>query len=89
MKFMVTHMLPPDTTEEEAGEIQELTQRRGEVHGLLSFMNLSQGFAFCIYDAPDEDALVEWLRHMDLSYDDILPVEYEGAGGQLHKATAA
>lgn len=83
MKLMVVHTMEPNSPFKEAAAVQRETQKDPAIRGLQSFLNLTEGKAVCIYDAPDRKALAEWLRQKKIPFDSICPIEYEGKGSQL------
>jgi hypothetical protein len=81
-KFMCSHTLPAgELTREQVCEIADVAQHDPLVRGYRSFLNLSEGRAFCIFEANDRQAIVSWFEKMNLPYDDITPVELEGDRG--------
>lgn len=72
-------------TLEEAKQIAVATQGDPNVKGYRAFLNLSEGKAVCIWEAPDEKALVERLHRIELPFDSIIRVEVEGEGALLQQ----
>ena len=89
-KFMCTHTLPPgQMTREQVDQIAAESQKDPTVKGYRSFLNLSQGKAVCIWEAPNERAVAAWFDKMDVPYDSILSVELEGYQGKVTELTPA
>jgi hypothetical protein len=83
-KYLCTHTFAPGQfTREQVQEIATASQNDPTVRGERSFLNLSDGKAVCIWEAPNEQALATWFSKMKLPYDAILPVEIEGYRGKL------
>lgn len=83
-RFMCLHTLPPNAmTREQVEEIAKASQNDPVVHGIRSFINLSEGKACCVWDSPDKQALATWFDRMKLPYDAIIPVELEGEHGTI------
>ncbi len=88
MRFMCTHSVPPNTFSiEQLRQFARAAQNDPQVRGLRSFSNLSQGRIVCIMEAPDLQALGNWFRKMDLPFDFINPVEFEGEAGNIIEMT--
>jgi len=86
MRFMCTHSVPPGSiTRDQVKHMAKAAQTDPVVHGYRSFINLSLGKAVCVIDAPDKLALSAWFRKMELPFDSITPLEYEGEGGMIHE----
>jgi hypothetical protein len=83
-KYLCYHTFGPgQITCEQAKEISEASQKDPTVKGERSFLNLSEGKAVCIWEAPNEQALARWFDKMKVPYEAILPVELEGYRGKL------
>ena len=80
MRFVVSHPLPPGTTRQEVEQMKHRMATAPGVTGYRSFLNLSEGRGFCVFDAPSEERLRNWLAEQELPYDSILTVELEGDG---------
>lgn len=84
LKFMVIHAMQPGSmTREQAIELDQTAQEESSIKGYRSFVNLSEGKAFCIYEAPDRQALTDWLESRKIPYESVTEVEYEGQRGIL------
>ena len=83
-RFIVIHPPKPGgMTLEEAKQIAVATQEDPNVKGCRAFLNLSEGKAVCIWEAPEAKALVEQLPQIELPFDSIICVEVEGEGALL------
>ena len=89
MRFMVLHTLEPGVGYDDCEQYQQLTQSDAQVKGVRSFINMTEGKAVCIYDAPDEEALAKWLLSVGLAFDVILQVEAEGDRQELRDMTVS
>ena len=86
MRFMCSHTVPPHALNvDQLRQVSTAAQNDPKVRGYRSFFNLSAGKIFCVIEAPDENTLVDWFKKMNLSYDMILPVEYEGDRGTIYE----
>ena len=89
MRFMCTHSLPPGAiTPEQLKQLAQAAQSDSQVRGYRSFCNLSQGKAVCVIDAPDKQTLAAWFKKMQMPFDAITPLEYEGDLGTIHEVAA-
>ncbi len=88
VKYMCLHTFGPgQITRDQVEEIAAASQKDPTVKGERSFLNLTEGKAICIWEAPDEQALAGWFDRMKVPYDAILPVEIEGYQGKLTELT--
>ena len=86
MRFICTHTLPPHAvTCDQAKEIAKASQNDPKVRGYRSFMNLSEGKVICIMEAKDEKAITDWFKEMNLPYDSVIALEYEGDRGTIRE----
>lgn len=86
-KFMCTHTVPPGKmTREQVNQFARAAQDDPQVRGYRSFMNLSQGKIVCVMEAPSEQLVSAWFKKMELPYDSIAPVEFEGDRGTITEA---
>ena len=83
MRYLVVHPLPVGMTREDVINIQKSAQTDKDIRGYRSFLNLSEGKGFCVFDAPSKERLSEWLRKQDLAFDYITEVELEGEYGRI------
>jgi hypothetical protein len=51
-----------------------------------SFLNLAEGKAFCVMEAPGKEELAAWFTKMQMPCDWISPVELEGGQGVISAA---
>ncbi len=82
MRFMIVHPLKPGTTREDIEQMQRASQTDPQIKGYRSFLNLSEGKGFCVFDAPSQQRLVSWLEEHSLPYESITEVELEGEYGR-------
>jgi hypothetical protein len=83
-KFMCAHTFPSGAfTEEQIRGLAEAAQHDPAVRGYRCFFNLSEGRVFCILEAHDREAVTNWFKKMNIPYDDVVPVEYEGERGTV------
>ncbi len=86
MRYMCTHSLPPGgVNPDQLKQMAQAGQNDPTIRGYRSFVNLSQGKAVCVVDAPDKLTLSAWFRKMELPFDSITPVEYEGDLGSINE----
>ncbi len=83
-KFMCSHTLQPGKfTADQVRELQQATQKDPTVKGYRSFINLVEGKAMCVLEAPNKEALSSWFKKMEMPFDSIVQVELEGERGTL------
>lgn len=83
-RFMCTHTIPPGQfTSDQIQEIAKAAQEDPTVKGYRSFANLAEGKAVCVMEAPDKDSLAEWFTKMEMPFDTITQVEFEGERGNI------
>ena len=83
-KYFCTHTLPAGAfTLDQLCQVAEASQHDPNVKGYRSFFNLTEGKAWCVLEAPDQEALAGWFQNMNIPYDSIVPVEYEGECGKI------
>ena len=88
-RFMCTHTVPPNSiTRQQVEQISEASQQDPQIHGQHSYLNLTEGKAMCIFEAPSREAMARWFEKMNLPYDDITQVELEGDKGTVTDAGA-
>lgn len=83
MRYLVIHSVPAGLSIEDIRKGMESSQTDPDVHGIHSYMNLSLGKAVCVLEAVSREKLVEFLRRVNLPFDEILEVEVEGSHGHL------
>ena len=85
-KFMSNHSLPAGAMNRgQVCQFAEAAQKDPQVKGYRSFINLSEGKAFCILEAKDKKAVAAWFDKMGLPYDSITQVELEGDRGVVQE----
>lgn len=82
MRYLVTHPLPPGITRDGLEKMVKSLPVDPDIRGYRSFLNLSEGKGFCVFDAPDRTKLASWLTKNKLEYESIIEVELEGYRGE-------
>lgn len=83
-KFLCIHTLPPGAiTREQLDQFSQAAQQDPAVRGYRSFANLSEGKVVCILEALEKEAVAGWFQKMEMSYDSITPLEWEGDRGSI------
>jgi hypothetical protein len=86
-KFMSSHTLPAGALQrEQVNQMAQAAQNDPVVKPYRSFLNLAEGKAFCVMEAPSKDALAAWFKKMQMPCDHISPVELEGERGVVKDA---
>lgn len=86
-KFMCTHTLPPKQfTRDQFCQVSEASQQDPIVKGLHSYANLTEGKVYCVWQAPQREAIAAWFKKMNVPYDSIIQLELEGQGGAVTNA---
>lgn len=86
-KFMSTHTFPPGAfSREQVCQLAEAAQNDPTVRGYRSFVNLSEGKALCILEAPNKEAIAAWFDKMGMPYEGVTQVELEGERGNIQNA---
>jgi hypothetical protein len=86
MRFMCTHSLPPHAvTPEQITQVSQAAQSDPKVRGYRSFFNLSEGHIVCIMEANSEKDVTDWFKKMNLPWDNVVPLEYEGDRGSIRE----
>jgi hypothetical protein len=86
-KFMCTHTIPPGKfSAEQLRQMGQASQQDPAVKGYRSFVNLAEGKAVCVMEAPSKDALAAWFTKMGMPFDTITKVELEGDRGNIQAA---
>ena len=84
LKLMTVHTLPPGGfTREQLDQLAQAAQQDPTVQGYRSFVNLSEGRALCIFEAPSPEAVAAWFQKVGMPYDSITRVELEGDRGVI------
>jgi hypothetical protein len=68
---------------EDVRRVQAAVVSDSDVHGIHSYMNLSEGKAACIFEATSREKLEAFFRRNKLPFDSIVPIELQGDHGQL------
>ena len=86
-KYMSSHSVPSGAlTRGQIDQIAQAAQQDPVVKPYRSFLNLSEGKIMCIMEAPDEVALADWFKKMQMPCDSITAVEFEGDCGVVSAA---
>ncbi|HHT9126818.1 MAG TPA: DUF4242 domain-containing protein [Candidatus Brocadiia bacterium] len=86
-KFISEHTFPPGGfTREQVNQFAQASQQDPVVRGYRSFVNLSEGKAFCILEAANKEAVAAWFQKMGMPYGSITQLELEGERGVIKKA---
>lgn len=81
-RFMSAHTLPAGKMKrEQIDQMAQAAQHDSTVRPYRSFLNLAEGKAICIMEAPNKEALASWFAKMNMPCDYITPVELEGEQG--------
>jgi hypothetical protein len=62
-------------------QVADAAQHDFDVRGYRSFVNLTEGKICCVLEADDRDKIVSWFGKMNIPYDSITQVEWEGERG--------
>jgi hypothetical protein len=81
-KFMCTHTVKGFTRDQYC-QVAVASQQDPSVKGLQSFANLTEGKIYCVWQAPQREAIAAWFQKMNVPYDSITQIELEGAGGTV------
>ena len=84
-KYMCTHTMK-GVTRDQLSQVAAASQQDPIVKGLQSFANLTEGKIFCVWQAPNPEAIAAWFKKMNVPYDSITQVEVEGVGGTVKAA---
>lgn len=86
-KFMCTHTLAPKQfTRDQYCQVAAASQQDPTVKGLHSYANLTEGKIYCVWQAPQREAIAAWFKKMNVPYDSIIQLELEGVGGTVKNA---
>ena len=86
-KFMCVHTVPPGAfTADQIKQFAQAAQNDPTVKGYRSFVNLAEGKAICVMEAPSKDAAAAWFTKMGMPFDSITKVELEGERGNIQPA---
>ena len=86
-KFICTHTFPGGKFT--AAQLQQLghaAQQDPVIKGYRSFINLAEGKAVCIMEAPHRQALADWFAKVGMPVDAITRLEFEGDRGNIQAA---
>jgi hypothetical protein len=87
-QFLCIHTFGPGSiSREQIQQFSQIAQQAQDVHGMHSYLNLSEGKAVCIFEADSKAQLERFFGKMGMPFDTICPVEVEGERGILHDVT--
>ena len=84
-KFMCTHTVK-GITREQYSQVAAASQQDSTVKGLESYANLTEGKIYCVWQAPQREAIAAWFQKMNVPYDSITQIELEGTNGTVRTA---
>jgi hypothetical protein len=84
-KFLCTHTMK-GVTRDQFSQVVAASQEDPTVKGLQSFANLTEGKIYCVWQAPQPEAITAWFKKMNVPYDSITKIEVEAAGGTVKAA---
>jgi Nickel responsive protein SCO4226-like len=84
-KFVCTHTMK-GITRDQFSQVAAAAQQDPTVKGIQSFANLTEGKIYCVWQAPNPEAVTAWFKKMNVPYDSITKVEVEAAGGAIQTA---
>ena len=84
-KFMCTHTVK-GFTREQYSQVAAASQQDSTVKGLESYANLTEGKIYCVWQAPQREAIAAWFQKMNVPYDSITQIELEGTNGTVRTA---
>ena len=84
-KFMCTHTVK-GFTREQYSQVAAASQQDSTVKGLESYANLTEGKIYCVWQAPQREAIAAWFQKMNVPFDGITQIELEGTGGTVRTA---
>jgi hypothetical protein len=87
-KYFVCHSFPKgELTHEQICQVSEASQHEDHIRGYRSFFNLSEGKVWCVLEADSPKALADWFKKMNVPFDSIDFVEFEGEYGTITDLT--
>ena len=82
---MCTHTVK-GFTREQYSQVAAASQQDSTVKGLESYANLTEGKIYCVWQAPEREAIAAWFQKMNVPFDSITQIELEGANGTIRTA---
>jgi hypothetical protein len=83
-KFISCHTLPAGALKrEQVDQMANAAQNDPLVRPYRSFLNLADGKAVCVMEAPDRETLASWFKKMQMPCDYITSLELEGERGTV------
>lgn len=83
-KFICTHTMQ-GVTRDQFCQVAAAAQQDPNVKGLQSFANLTEGKIYCVWQAPQKEAIAAWFQKMSVPYDSITQIEVEATGGVVQQ----
>jgi hypothetical protein len=84
---MSCHTMPAGALKrEQVDQLATAAQADPVVKPYRSFLNLAEGKACCVMEAPSKEALAAWFGKMQMPCDYIMPVELESERGAVKEA---
>jgi hypothetical protein len=81
-KYMCTHSIK-GVTRDQYCQVAAASQQDPTVKGLQSFANLTEGKIYCVWEAPQGEAVAAWFKKMNGPFDSIVRIELEAVGGTV------
>ena len=86
-KFMSSHQLKPGGfSREQICQVGQAAQHDPDIKPYRSFLNLSEGRAFCVIESSSREQVAAWFKKMGMPFENITQVEFEGTGGEIMDA---
>ncbi len=83
-KFMGIHTFPKNAfSQQQLNQFAQAAQQDPKVKGYRSFVNLAEGKAVCVMEAPDQQSVANWFEKMTTPCDGIVRVALEGDRGNV------
>ncbi len=83
MKYMVVHRFHGGVTSDQATDVWKFIEQESDIKPYRCFVNLTEGTAVSILEAPSREFLADWFRKWQWPYESISLVEMEGEKGKL------
>jgi hypothetical protein len=88
-RFIAIHTVGPNVvTRQVVEESAAHAKRQREITSYRSFINMTEGRAACIIDAPGRAWLENYFNSIQLPFDSIFEVEIESLDGHVQEETA-
>lgn len=84
-QYLCIHTFAPGVlAREQVEQFAWASQQQEDVHGLRSYVNLTEGKAACIFESKDKATLEGFFKKMGMPVDVVTPIEVEGEQGIMH-----